>query len=129
MHGWHNVDPMVMVLVSEAYKIRKEWRFWVVGNQVITGSLYFRDGKLDMVEDDVHEYGEARMFAEDAAMELYGKDVDMDPIYVLDVCKCGDKFYVLEFNAASCSGFYKCDVGKIVGAMNEQAEKMYENIF
>jgi hypothetical protein len=38
--GFYDVEPDLLVLVSDVTNIKKEWRFVIVNNEVISGSLY-----------------------------------------------------------------------------------------
>ena len=128
-NDWVNVNPNEMMVVSKAYAdIEKEWRFFVSGDEIVTGSLYHSHGMLEFKDYDEKDRKDAEVFAKQMAELIHKNKPDMDGIYVLDVCKVDGKYKIMELNAASCSGFYHCDVGKIVDKMNELAIKEYEEM-
>jgi hypothetical protein len=98
-----------------------EWRLVVAGDAVVAASAYFVDGVLSpspVCPAPVREFAE-RMLA----------DVRWrpDPLFVMDVCECEGRFYLLEFNSFSCSGFYRCDLRAVVSAASSAAREARES--
>lgn len=90
--------------------IEREWRFFIVNNQIITGSLYKRNGCRiirEPISSSVYKI----------AQNLANKWLPFHTI-VMDICELrnGD-FRVVEFNCVNSSGFYNSDIGKIVEAL------------
>ena len=131
---WTNVSPNEILVVSRAcngkpYSIEKEWRFFVSGTEIVTGSLYHKDGMLEFKDDSEEDRKEAERYAGKIAVMIHKNKEDMDKIYVLDVGKISNGEYkVMELNAASCSGFYDCDVDAYVDKVNELAIAEYDDI-
>lgn len=101
------------IVASPIQQIEKEWRFFVFDHEVVTGSLYKRDGYLcirEPVPSDVWYIAE-----EAANLWLPNKDVVMD----IALLRSGE-YKVIEFNCVNSSGFYNCDVGKVVGLLEER---------
>ena len=104
-------------LISSAKPIKAEYRFVICENQVITGSQYRWDNKLD-VRIDVHH--ECWSFAE----KVVKNDWQLDNVYTMDIfLSDNDGPKIGEFNAFACSGLYNCDTDKIVEAVNAAAIK------
>lgn len=112
-----NPSPHDMCLIAKAKSILGEYRFVVCNREVITGSQYRWDGKLD-VRIDVH----------DEAWEFVDKYVakaswQLDSCYVVDIFLGEDGPKIGEFNSFASSGLYNCDMDKIVSAVCNTAEE------
>lgn len=113
-----NLDPEMLVVVASTKPLRGEFRFVIVGGEVVTGSEYRWDDKLD-IRVDVHPACEA--LAWEVARHPWQPDVG----YTCDVAlterdgvECAR---VVELNTLSCSGLYACDTRKIVAAVARAA--------
>lgn len=118
--GFYGISSNFMVLVSSPKNIQKEWRFFIVDGQVVTGSLY-KDG-YNKVKLPVYD---------DGALELAKKvgigSYQPDRAWVLDICQTQvGNYYVLEIGCFSCSGIYGADIDKIVQSVSKTAIKEYE---
>ncbi|AXY77944.1 DUF4343 domain-containing protein [Paraflavitalea soli] len=99
-----NLDTKIVV--SEPYNIQYEWRLWIVNKQVIAASKYreyFKLTKEAGCPDSVIA------FAEDRCEEYTPHD-----IFVMDICLCGDTYYIVECGCMNGAGFYKADISTIV---------------
>ncbi len=124
------LQPEDLVVISTPKEIFKEYRV-IIGpsknnekQQLITLSQTHSCGKLDeqvIVNDferlDIHHF----------VLEVLDNICfEPDPFWVMDVCRDAfGELKVLEVNSMSCSGYYKCDMGRIVGAVAEYL-KIYE---
>lgn len=111
----YQVDDEVMVLLSEAYNLSAEWRFIVCRDQVITGSKYRSKGKL---VGELTSGGPAWDFAQKVLDEVKYRP---DRAFTLDICQCGDEYYLLEINSFSACGLYKCDLDIVVDEISKLA--------
>jgi ATP-grasp domain, R2K clade family 3 len=109
-----------MVMFAPVKRILREWRFFVVGGKVISGSQY-RDsfGLCESADVDSYVY--------DYAQEMANRWRPAD-CFVLDIAgtpsvKDGYELSILEVNCLNGSGLYQCDANKIFGAI----EQLYEN--
>lgn len=110
-----HLDPETLVVVATTKPLRAEFRFVVVGGEVVTGSEYRWDGKLD-IRIDVHPDCEA------LAWEVARRPWQPDVGYTCDVALMEDgSARVVELNTLSCSGLYACDTRKIVAAVAQAA--------
>jgi len=100
-----------MILISPLQEIQGEFRFVIVNNNVITGSEYRWDNKLDI-----------RIDYPDDCFELANKvakhNWQVDFAYVVDVALTPNGPKVIELNSFSCAGLYACDLTKIVDAVS-----------
>ncbi len=102
------------VLIAGQKTIHAEYRFFVVNDRIVTGSVYKRGGRViyeEVIDKDV------LMFAKSLVTPmstLYWRPAD---IYVLDVASTPNGFKVVEINNLNSAGFYAADVGKLVGAL------------
>lgn len=100
------LSPKSKIVVSEPYNIQYEWRLWIVNKRVIAASKYRQYFKLkkeagcpDAVID----------FAVDRCKEYTPHDV-----FVMDVCLCGDAYYIVECGCMNGAGFYKANIEDII---------------
>ena len=137
--GFYDVEPDLLVLVSDAKHIQKEWRFVVVNNEVVSGSLYrvwtigqdkYSDSTRDYVllnSKKVDEY-----CTDEKAFEYARKVAKMynpDTAWTIDITLTGDGEYkVIEIGCFSCAGMYANDLDDIVEKVSEAAEQEW-NIF
>lgn len=111
-----NVDlPDDMELIATScVTIDREWRFFLVGGEVITGSTYRKDGYRCINHPVSAEAWEAATRA--------AKEWLPSPNIVMDMARTrSGEYKVVEFNSLNSSGFYKADIAKVVTAV--------ENVF
>lgn len=110
--GYTTLTPDTLVVVSPLKAIHAEWRFFVVDEKIVTGSLYKRGDRvisLPLIHNE-----DAIIYAQ--------KMVDLwqpDRAFVIDVASTDDGYKVIEYNCLNSSGFYRSDVSKIVMAIEE----------
>lgn len=104
-----------MCLIAKSKPIHAEYRIVVCNNEIVTGSQYRWDGKMD-VRIDVHN--DAWSFAQSAVANA---EWQLDTCYVVDVFLGEDGPKIGEFNSFASSGLYNCDVDKIVDAVSRAA--------
>jgi hypothetical protein len=108
-----------LVHVSYPKDILGEYRFVIVGNQVVTGSQYRYQNKMDK-RSDIHPA--AQMFIENMVKIFLGPD----KVYVADVAVMQDESArIIEFNNFSNCGLYMCDRLKIVESVTNYVEANY----
>jgi len=103
-----------LLVLSPVHRIEREWRFFVVDGQVVTGSTYRRDG----YRAKMHPVSPAAWAAADRAVKewLPSKNI------VIDIARTwSGKYKVVESNAISSSGFYSSNVPKLVDALEAYA--------
>lgn len=134
--GFYDVEPDLLVVASPVYDLDKEWRFVIVNQEVISGSLY-RDwsspqkitpGTItrDYILMNSHSKAEecndrlAWMSAQQTALK-YNPDI----CYTIDIAKInnpmGVSYGVLEVGCFSCAGLYGNDLDKVVDAVSKAA--------
>lgn len=107
--GYHQLSPETLVVVASPEEILAEWRWFVVGGQVIDGSLYRRNGQAH--KEHVEE---ARLVQQ--AQRLADRWLP-SLCCVMDLAlPVGGKMKVVEFNCINGSGFYAHDVKKVMRA-------------
>lgn len=128
----HLMDDHEIVLISEPYKITKEWRFIVDHNEIISGSQYKVNGSAEIEPG----YPQA---AYDKCMEVIKEQYNPDPLYTIDIGLCpndlvhkdkpADVYYLIEINNFCCSGLYACDLSKIVKRASELAIQEHKEYY
>lgn len=112
---WRGSVKDIPVLIAPVKKIFAEFRLYVIGGKIVTGSQYkrgdtvFYNGDLDSemvkyAEARIAEYCPRRAFCLDIA-QVDGADLT---------------YKVIETNALSSSAFYACDMGRFIQAINDE---------
>jgi hypothetical protein len=134
--GIEEIEPDELIVVAEPRNIFAEYRFVILNGELLTGSRYKSNGKLSTVkceqsvltdcyfrsyrpEDDSSACYAAE--AADLAREI-AKIYQPDDVFVIDIAKAKDGYFLLELNAFSCSGFYDCDHDLIVKEVSKYAK-------
>ncbi|MNV48256.1 hypothetical protein D3C71_1401530 [compost metagenome] len=102
----------IEVMFAPCKLIYTEIRFFVVDGVIITASQYRSAGHLYVTAD-----------IEPAAINFVNSLVrrwNPSRAYVLDIALTPDGYKVVELNNVTSSGFYGCDVVKIVNALNKE---------
>lgn len=97
------------LIVAEPWNILREWRCWIVNKKVVAASQYrenFRLKKIAGCPDAVKEFAETR------CLEYTPHDV-----FVMDICLCGDAYYIVECGSMNAAGFYQASLTHIVEAV------------
>ncbi len=113
-HGGFTFNPDIPVVISEPKRTGWEWRLFMSGDKIITGSSY-RLGQMLNQSKPVSE--KVRRFARDTA-QIWRPD----DLYVLDVAEDAHGLKIVEFNCINASGFYRCDIYKIVEEVSRVAK-------
>ena len=113
--GNFQIDPELSIAVSPPIDILAEYRFFVVGGKVISGSRYYVGGRKKPIRvDDIALIGAAQQMADgwlpfpNCAMDLALTEVGLR---------------VVEFNCINSSGFYNHDVRAVVEALTQYHAK------
>lgn len=107
-------DNDTTVCISLAREILAEWRWFVVGGEVVDGSMYRHAGvRSSSHETDAAVVREAQRFAD---IWLPHPNCVMDTALI--ATERGARLQVLEFNCLNSSGFYSHDIAKIVRAVS-----------
>ncbi len=90
-----------LVLLSEVKAINREYRFFIVGENVITGSQY-KNG--DVVEHHQFVPGSVISIA-----QFYAKKYQPNDIFTMDLAETPNGVKIVEYNCWNGSGLYHCD--------------------
>lgn len=106
------ITNSAQLIISPVRSIEREWRFFIVGGQVITGSLYRRHGCLvrnEPISQDTWE-----------AAQTLSEDWLPFPTIVMDICQLySGEYLIVEYNCLNCSGVYKSDFAQVIRKLNE----------
>lgn len=94
------------IVVSSPYNIQYEWRLWIVNKKVIAASRYREYFKLSKQEGCPEA---VVSFAEMRCQQYTPHDV-----FVMDVCLCGDEYFIVECGCVNAAGFYNGNIESIV---------------
>ena len=109
--GSYYMDPTKQVVLCRPKEIQAEWRWFIVGGKIVSGSMYKAHNQLrQLQENDAPVIAEAQSIAD---LWLPHQCVVMDTALVDNQIK------VVEFNCINASGFYKNDIPAIFDALWE----------
>lgn len=100
------------LMLSEPVAILREWRVWVVGERVVTHSLY-REGRRVVYRPEIDD--DALAFA----VDMIAANPNYAPAYVMDICRTETGLRLLETNCINAAGFYAADMMRIAAAIEE----------
>lgn len=107
-------DRQEKVIVADVKEINDEWRVFVIKDEVFI-SQYKKNGRPFIST----EIGKKDKFAVTCLAKTFNPLQDKP--YVVDICTTGTGFfkqyYILEYNAFQCSGFYAHDAAQILHAL------------
>lgn len=112
------LNDETIVLYAPEKNIEKEFRCFVVGGKIIDVSSYKENEVIQWKEPTEQE----RQKCEDFFVEVSQK-YRPDDCYVVDFCLSGGTMKVIEYNCIHSSGFYTCDIAKILQAMVDFIER------
>ena len=120
------VDPNELIIIAPPKKIIEETRFIILNNEILTFSMYEKDEKIHMSNNEVSK--ECIEYVKHVL--TYINNWQPDNVWVIDIAKDNDDRYgVLEINSFTCSDLYDCDMESIVKSISEQAIKEYKEVF
>lgn len=103
--GTYGISPSTRVVLSTPKEISAEWRWFIVGGRIVSGSMYRAHGQMrKQAENDAAVIAEAQALAD--------RWLPMDCV-VMDTALVRDEVKVIEFNTINSSGFYDNDVSAI----------------
>ncbi|MCX6318173.1 MAG: ATP-grasp domain-containing protein [Bacteroidetes bacterium] len=108
--GFSDLTPESKIIAAAPMEFAAEWRCWIVNKKVVEASLYRKHFVL------TKERGcppEVIHFAEARCAEYTPHDV-----FVMDICRCGDAYYIVECGCMNACGFYKADISVIIAAVS-----------
>ncbi len=100
------------LMFTKPVNILKEWRLWVVRDEIVTFSLY-KEGSRVIYRLEIDE--DALEFAN----QLVKANVGYAPAYVVDICRTEDGLKMLETNCINAAGFYEADLLKLVSSIDQ----------
>lgn len=99
------------LMISPIQEINVEYRFFIVNQEIITGSSYKIGESIDTSRKPTKEL-----------LSYTKKMVDLFPLakaFVIDIAETNNGFKVIEYNNINTSGLYGCDEVELVRAIND----------
>ncbi len=107
--GSYRLEADTEIVLCEPQNILAEWRWFIVGGKIVSGSMYRRKGVLyQCAETDTRVIEEAQKLAHVWLP---------DSCCVMDTALVGDSVKVVEFNCINASGFYQNDISAVFSAL------------
>jgi hypothetical protein len=108
-----------IIMVSTAKEIKEEFRFIIVGDEVIDGSRYNLNGE----HTELHFYTTAAWELANKVAKSPNKPTE---IFTCDIAEMGDgSIKIVELNSFNCAGWYHCDPEVIIKKVSEYVERRY----
>lgn len=99
------------LMLTKPERIYKEWRVWIVNDEIVTYSLYKEGARVvyrGEIDDDAHEF----------VAQMISLNPAFSPAYVMDVCRTDDGLRFLETNCINAAGFYDADITRLAAAID-----------
>jgi hypothetical protein len=99
------------IVIAPIQTIYKEFRFFIVGNDVVTGSLYKQGGVMSLSPDVDIE-----------ALNYVKKQIEQwkpAEMFVIDIAMTPNGYKIIEVNNLNASGFYDINVEKLVMSIED----------
>jgi hypothetical protein len=116
--SFDQLGPDTPIVVCTPFGIGTEWRLFIVGGSAVAASQYRQNGRLQVrtgAPQDVLRFGEAVAARWSPAA-----------VFTLDVCRSGDRLFVLEAQGFNSAGHYAADLGALVRAVSVRAATEWE---
>lgn len=104
------------IWLSPPKQILKEWRLFIIDNEIISACRYAQNGELDESRTDIPEM--MLTFANSMIQQYRLHD-----IYVMDIAEIKEGFKLIECNCFNGTGFYQHDIEAIIHAVNRYVLK------
>jgi hypothetical protein len=99
-----------LVAMAPCKEIYAEYRFFVIDGKIVTGSRYKVGDRVQSssrdVSDEVVQYARAQV-----------SRWQPNCAFAIDIAQTSEGLKVIELNSANSAGFYACDIGAIVEAV------------
>jgi hypothetical protein len=115
-----SVYPEMICVVAKPRSIEAEFRFVIADRQVVAGSQYRWEDRLDVRLDVLP-------ICRELAQEVAQREWQADRCYTCDVALLDgrSKARIVELNTFSSSGLYACDTEAVVDAVSRAAWREY----
>jgi glutathione synthase/RimK-type ligase-like ATP-grasp enzyme len=111
-----NGDTLIMM--SSTKKILAEYRMFIVDGKIVSGSVY-KQGTMGI--SHLNKLN-AVLSPDESVISITQRMIDKwqpAEAFVIDIAKTDDGLKVIEINNFNSSGFYSCDVYKIINSIEE----------
>jgi len=99
------------IMISSPRNIEREWRLWIVDNQVVSGSQYRKRSRLDVSAG----YPEDLIGITKNLCDLYSPS----RVFVMDIGLHYGDYKVIELGCFNSAGFYAANIESIIGAVSD----------
>jgi hypothetical protein len=116
MHQPHALDETVVI--ASLKDVVDEYRFFVLGDQVIGGSQYRVNKQL--------RYTALTSSAEHVSVQSiaseYARLYQPAEVFTMDICKTNNSYQIIEYNCFNASGLYASDVEKVFATISDYVQ-------
>lgn len=107
-----DVNGSTEIWLAHPQKILKEWRLFIVDDEIVSASRYMLNGELNESAADIP-----------AAMLDFAKariaEYRLADIYVMDIAEIASGYKLIECNCFNGTGFYQHNIAKVVRAVSD----------
>ncbi len=110
-----SLQPSTLIQLAQPKKIYAEYRCWVVGDEIVTMSMYKRGDRVIYVNMDGERDHAGRKFA----LDCLGQWRPAERALVIDVADTEHGWRIVEPNTINSCGFYAANIMKLVCALED----------
>ena len=113
--------PSMLVVASSVKEVGSEYRFFVSGKEIISGSHYHDETGIKEYEvDETTQVKKSDSLAYEFVKSIIEQDLfQPDLIFSIDVVVTRGVPAIMELNSMTCSGWYACNVKKMVSRISD----------
>lgn len=107
------------IQIATPKNIQKEFRFWVVGDKVVTGSLYRYGQNVfydNVIDDDAFDFAQNMINIYKPAQA-----------FVIDIVMANNEYSIMELGCINSAGFYKANIPLLLYKLEEFFNSIYNN--
>lgn len=108
------------IWISSPKKIEKEWRLFIVNDEVVSASRYMSQGQLNESNTDIPP-----------AMIRYAESLasayPLEEVYTMDIAISDGQYKLIECNCFNGTGFYAHNIEKVVSSINAHLSLKLKN--
>jgi len=108
---YKTITKDTMIMVAGVKPIQSEYRFFVVDGKVITGSQYKQGNRViysECIDENIIKFTQKMV-------NIWQPDI----AFVLDIAMVKEGLKIIEINCMNGSGFYACNMAKVVDAIEQ----------
>jgi hypothetical protein len=132
-NSYGGLDMNTLCLLSTEKEIVEEYRFVIINNELVTGSMYFDENNIGSFKPYFNKEVNitSRENEELVLFVLAQKNkYQPDKAFTMDICKLKDERYkIMEINSLTSAALYGVNYSKVVEKLNELVLEDYNDVY